>query len=205
MKKQKNKKKYVWRTFAFENEWRRAVLSFPIGWLVSPLFSSHTTESSSFSSSSSSFILSNNDSRKTVVNFRKRGEHPLARGEESRISGVDVCVARAVEQFRCAFFFAGTRARKEREKEGRRNRAMSTTNLLTESCVLRSRVWRIFFFSHVQRPRRDARETCFREGILDSFAGWKYLTSATSFFTAKGSVSGQRVAHSKRSVRDFLD
>ena len=136
----------MWRTFAFENEWRRAVLSFPIGWLVSPLFSSHTTESSSFSSSSSSFILSNNDSRKTVVNFRKRGEHPLARGEESRISGVDVCVARAVEQFRCAFFFAGTRARKEREKEGRRNRAMSTTNLLTESCVLRSRVWRIFFF-----------------------------------------------------------
>jgi len=146
-----------------------------------------------------------NDSRKTVVNFRKRGEHPLARGEESRISGADVCVARAVEQFRCAFFFVGTRARKEREKEGRRNRAMSTTNLLTESCVLRSRVWRIFFFSHVQRPRRDARETCFREGILDSFAGWKYLTSATSFFTAKGSVSGQRVAHSKRSVRDFLD
>ena len=118
MKKHKNKKKYVWRTFAFENEWRRAVLSFPIGWLVSPLFSSHTTESSSFSSSSSSFILSNNDSRKTVVNFRKRGEHPLARGEESRISGVDVCVARAVEQFRCAFFFCGD-ARKERERERR--------------------------------------------------------------------------------------
>ena len=81
---------------------------------------------------------------------------------------------------------------------------MSTTNLLTESCVL-ARVFGGFFVSHVQRPRRDARETCFREGILDSFAGWKYLTSATSFFTAKGSVSGQRVAHSKRSVRDFLD
>ncbi len=103
------------------------------------------------------------------------------------------------------FFFAGTRARKEREKEGRRNRAMSTTNLLTESCVLLACLADFFFFSHVQRPRRDARETCFREGILDSFAGWKYLTSATSFFTAKGSVSGQRVAHSKRSVRDFLE
>ena len=61
-----------------------------------------------------------------------------------------------------------------------------------------------FVCARVQRPRGDARETCFREGILDSFAGWKYLTSATSFFTAKGSVSGQRVAHSKRSVRDFL-
>ena len=43
------------------------------------------------------------------------------------------------------FFFAGTRARKEREKEGRRNRAMSTTNLLTESCVL-ARVFGGFFF-----------------------------------------------------------
>lgn len=164
-KNEKKNKKKVWRTFAFENEWRRAVLSFPIGWLVSPLFSSLTTESSF---SSSSFILSN-DSRKTVVNFRKRGEHPLARGEESRISGADVCVARAVEQFRCAFFFAGTRARKEREKEGRRNRAMSTTNLLTESCVLRSRVWRIFFFARVTAssrrarnvfPRRDSRFVC---------------------------------------------
>ena len=113
-KNEKKNKKKVWRTFAFENEWRRAVLSFPIGWLVSPLFSSLTTESSF---SSSSFILSN-DSRKTVVNFRKRGEHPLARGEESRISGVDVCVARAVEQFRCAFFFCGD-ARKERERERR--------------------------------------------------------------------------------------
>ena len=61
-----------------------------------------------------------------------------------------------------------------------------------------------FVCARVQRPRGDARGTCFREGILDSFAGWKYLTSATSFFTAKGSVSGQRVAHSKRSVRDFL-
>ena len=44
--------------------------------------------------------------------FPKTGEHSLARGEESRISGVDVCVARAVEQFRCVLFFAGTRARK---------------------------------------------------------------------------------------------
>ena len=81
------------------------------------------------------------------MNFRKRGEHPLARGEESRISGADVCVARAVEQFRCAFFFAGTRARKEREKEGRRNRAMSTTNLLTESgFFFFARVFGGFFF-----------------------------------------------------------
>ena len=117
-KNEKKNKKKVWRTFAFENEWRRAVLSFPIGWLVSPLFSSHTTESSSFSSSSSSFILSNNDSRKTVVNFRKRGEHPLARGEESRISGADVCVARAVEQFRCAFFLRGrAQGKGERKKD----------------------------------------------------------------------------------------
>ena len=60
-----------------------------------------------FLSSSSSFILSNDSRKKTVVNFRKRGEHPLARGEESRISGADVCVARAVEQFRCAFFLRG--------------------------------------------------------------------------------------------------
>ena len=113
-KNEKKNKKKVWRTFAFENEWRRAVLSFPIGWLVSPLFSSLTTESSF---SSSSFILSN-DSRKTVVNFRKRGEHPLARGEESRISGVDVCVARAVEQFRCAFFLRGrAQGKGERKKD----------------------------------------------------------------------------------------
>ena len=133
-------------------------------------FSSLTKEASSFSSSSSSFILSNDSRKKTVVNFRKRGEHPLARGEESRISGADVCVARAVEQFRCAFFFAGTRARKEREKEGRRNRAMSTTNLLTESCVLRSRVLAdFFFFARVTAssrrarnvfPRRDSRFVC---------------------------------------------
>ena len=113
-KNEKKNKKKVWRTFAFENEWRRAVLSFPIGWLVSPLFSSLTTESSF---SSSSFILSN-DSRKTVVNFRKRGEHPLARGEESRISGVDVCVARTVEQFRCAFFLRGrAQGKGERKKD----------------------------------------------------------------------------------------
>ncbi len=113
-KNEKKNKKKVWRTFAFENEWRRAVLSFPIGWLVSPLFSSLTTESSF---SSSSFILSN-DSRKTVVNFRKRGEHPLARGEESRISGADVCVARAVEQFRCAFFLRGrAQGKGERKKD----------------------------------------------------------------------------------------
>ena len=58
-----------------------------------------------------------NDSRKTVVNFRKRGEHPLARGEESRISGADVCVARAVEQFRCAFFFLRGRAQGKRERK----------------------------------------------------------------------------------------
>ena len=87
------------------------------GWCPLFFFSSHTTESSSFSSSSSSFILSNNDSRKTVVNFRKRGEHPLARGEESRISGADVCVARAVEQFRCAFFFLRGRAQGKRERK----------------------------------------------------------------------------------------
>ena len=83
------------------------------GWC--PLFFHLTTESSSFSSSS--FILSN-DSRKTVVNFRKRGEHPLARGEESRISGADVCVARAVEQFRCAFFLRGrAQGKGERKKD----------------------------------------------------------------------------------------
>ena len=51
-----------------------------------------------------------------ILKSRKRGEHPLARGEESRISGADVCVARAVEQFRCAFFSRG-RAKGERERE----------------------------------------------------------------------------------------
>ena len=63
-------------------------------------------------------VIYSNVSRKTVVNFRKRGEHPLARGEESRISGVDVCVARAVEQFRCAFFLRGrAQGKGERKKD----------------------------------------------------------------------------------------
>ena len=118
--KKKNKKKYVWRTFAFENEWRRAVLSFPIGWLVSPLFFfiSHNKSRRRFRRRRRRHLFfPKNDSRKTVVNFRKRGEHPLARGEESRISGADVCVARAVEQFRCAFFFLRGRAQGKRERK----------------------------------------------------------------------------------------
>ena len=114
-KNEKKNKKKVWRTFAFENEWRRAVLSFPIGWLVSPLFSSHNRVVVVFVVV---VVIYSNDSRKTVVNFRKRGEHPLARGEESRISGADVCVARAVEQFRCAFFLRGrAQGKGERKKD----------------------------------------------------------------------------------------
>ena len=67
------------------------------------------------------------------------------------------------------FFFAGTRARKEREKEGRRNRAMSTTNLLTESCVLLACLADFFFFARATAssrrarnvfPRRDSRFVC---------------------------------------------
>ena len=134
------------------NEWRRAVLSF-----LRVVPSLHQ----------SSLILSNDSSR-----ISENGANTHSREAKKVESPAPMFASRAPSSSLGAHFFRGD-AQKGRERErGRRNRAMSTTNLLTESgffffarvfggffclCARATASWRrarnVF-------PRRDSRFVC---------------------------------------------
>ena len=177
----------MWRTFAFERV-APSGLSFPIGGV--PFF--HLTQQSRRRFRRRRrhlFFPTTTRGRREPEN----GRTPLARGE-SRISGVEFA-SRAVEQFRCAFFFAGTRARK-RERERRTPESRSHDQPLTD-LVFFARVFGGFF-----RTCNGLVETRKRVSGDSRFVGVE-ISDECDFFYSERVGECQRVAHSKRSARDF--